>query len=89
MANRYAPLVLPTKLGAMSVNYQSKIVQFDGTRHYTAQKHVNKIKNYFELHEIDTANNQMRLFAQTLAGDVRKWFRALPANSIDSLDMFY
>lgn len=31
----------------------------------------------------------MRFFAQTLVGDVRKWFRALNTNSIDSLDMFY
>ena len=45
--------------------------------------------DYFELHKIDTDNVQMRLFTQTLVGDVRKQFRALPANSIDSLDMFY
>lgn len=30
----------------------------------------------------------MRLFAQSLASDVMKWFRALPSNSIDSLDTF-
>jgi len=47
----------------MPANYQSKIVQFDGTGHYTAQQHVNKITDYFELHEIDTDNVQMRLFA--------------------------
>jgi len=47
MANRYAPLILPAQLGAMPVDYQSKIVQFDGTGHYTAQQHVNKITDYF------------------------------------------
>lgn len=47
----------------MPTDYQSKIVQFEGTRHYTAQQHVNKITYYFELHEIDTDNVQMRLFA--------------------------
>jgi len=31
----------------------------------------------------------MRLFAHTLASDVRKWFRALPPNIIDSLEVFY
>ena len=31
----------------------------------------------------------MRLFAQTLAGDVRKLFRGLPANSIDNIYVFY
>ena len=63
MANRYAPLVLPAQLGAMPADYQSKVVQFDGTGHYTAQQHVNKIAYYFELHEIDINNVQMRLFA--------------------------
>ena len=88
MANRYAPLVLHAPLGAMPTDYQSKIVQFDGIRHYTAQHHVNKMTDYFELHEIDIVDAQMRLFAQTLSGDGRKWFRSLPDNSIDSLQVF-
>lgn len=44
--------------------------------------------DYFELHEIDIFDVQMKLFAQTLAGDVRKWFRSLPDNSTDSLEVF-
>lgn len=31
----------------------------------------------------------MRIFSQTLTGDVRTWFRYLPPNSIYSLDVFY
>jgi len=89
MANRYTPLVLPAPLGAMLADYQSKIVQFDGIGHYIAQHHVKKVTDYFELPEIYIGDVQMRLFAKTLAGDVRKWFRTLPANSIDNLDMFY
>ena len=46
------------------------------------------MKDYFELHEIDIVDVQIRLFAQTLAGDVRKLFRSLPDNSIDSLEVF-
>lgn len=45
--------------------------------------------DYFELHEIDIVDVQMTLFAQTLAGDVRKWFGALRDNSIDSLEAFH
>ncbi len=30
----------------------------------------------------------MRLFAQSLGGDVKKWFRGLPAGSIANLDAF-
>jgi len=70
MENRYAPLVLPDPLGAMPVDYQSNIVQFDVIGHYTTQHHVNKMTYYFELHEIDIVDIQMRPFAQTLAGDV-------------------
>lgn len=72
MENMYAPLVLPAPLGVMPANYQSKIIQFDGIGHYTTQHHVNKMTDYFELHEIDIGDVQMRLFAQTLVGDVRK-----------------
>ena len=85
MANRYAPLVLLAPLGAMPVDYQSKIFQFDGIGHYSTQHHVNKMSYYIELHEIDIVDVQMRLFAQNLAGNVRKWFISLPNNSIDSL----
>jgi len=45
--------------------------------------------DYFELHEIDIRDVQMRIFSQTVTGDVRTWFRSLPPNSIDSLDVFY
>lgn len=31
----------------------------------------------------------MRLFSQTLVGDVRKWFREFPVNSIDSLEVLH
>jgi len=45
--------------------------------------------DYFELHEIDIGDVQRRIFAQPLAGEVRTWFRSLPPNSIDSLELFY
>ena len=45
--------------------------------------------DHFELHEVDIGDVQMRIFAQTLAGEVRTWFRSLPNNNIDSLEVFY
>jgi hypothetical protein len=89
MANRYAPLVLPANLGAMPQDYQSKITPFDGTGTYTAQQHTKKMTDYFEIYEIDTDDVQMRIFVQSLSGEVRTWFRALAANSIDSLETLY
>ena len=38
--------------------------------------------DYFELHEIDEADVQVRLFSQTLTGDVKNWFKGINAGSI-------
>jgi len=89
MANRYAPLVTPTPLGAMPQDYQSKITTFDGTGTYTAQQHTKKMTNYFEIYEIYTVYVQMRIFVQILIGEVRTWFRSLAPQSIDSLRILY
>lgn len=88
MENRYAPLIQPTQLNAMHEDYQRKIFLFDATGQYTTQQHVNKMTDFFELHEIDESNVQMRLFAQTLTRDVKKWFEALPANHTADLANF-
>lgn len=71
MANRYASLVLPANWGAMPQDYQSKITTFDGTSTYTAQQHTKKMTDYFEIYEIDTDDVQMRIFVQSLFGEVR------------------
>lgn len=47
------------------------------------------MSDFFELHEIDEVDVQMRLFAQTLTGDVKKWFKAFPANHITELANFH
>ena len=89
MAYRYAPLVLPQQLHDMPQEYQSKIPQFDATIHYTAQQHINKMTDFFELHEIDDSDVQMRLFAQTLTGEVKKWFKGLVVVSVTNLSLFH
>jgi len=45
--------------------------------------------DYFDLHEIDESDFQMRLFAQTLTRDDKKWFKSLPANHIADLAGFH
>lgn len=73
MANRYAPLNLHANPGAMPQNYQSKITYFDGTGTYTAQQHTKKMTDYFENYEIDDDDVRMKVFVQSLTGDVRTW----------------
>lgn len=83
MATHFSPLVLPQVLDDMLADYQRKISFFDGTPNsITAQQHVDRMEDFYELHEIDAENVAMRLFVQTFAGDVRKWFRGFPAASI-------
>jgi len=43
---------------------------------------------FFDLHEVYEADVQMRLFAQSLIGDVKKWFKALPGDSIVDIVAF-
>lgn len=87
MAARFSPLVLPQNLHAMPADYQSKIPMFDGTpQSVSAQQHIDKMTTFFDLYELDEEDVTMRLFVQTFAGEVRKWFRGLAANSITTLE---
>jgi hypothetical protein len=40
------------------------------------------------LEEVDYADAKMRFFAQSLSGDVRKWFKSLPPASIQDFAVF-
>ena len=89
MENKYAPLVLLANPAAMPQDYQSKITPFDGSGTYTAQQHTKKMTNYFEIYEIDADDVRMRIFVQSLTGEVRTWFRALRENNINDPEALY
>jgi hypothetical protein len=89
MVARYAPLVLAAPLHNMPQDYQTMIPQFDGTGSLNAQQHVDKMNDFFDLQEVDEEDVQMRLFAQSLTGDVKKWFKALPSTSIVDIVAFH
>lgn len=82
MVAEYALLVLPQNLNDMPTDYQIKIPLFDATQSITAQQHVDKMNEFFDLRDVEAENVTMRLFVQSFGGEVRKWFRALPATSI-------
>lgn len=49
--------MLPQNLDDMPADYQSKIPLFDGTlQGVIAQQHVDKMIDFFNLHEIDAEN---------------------------------
>jgi len=89
MAARYAPLVLVAPLHVMPQDYQTIFPQFDGTRPLNAQQQVYKMNDYFDMQEVDEADVHMRLFAQSLTWDVKKWFKALRAGSIVDIVAFH
>ena len=62
---------------------------FDNTGAYATQQHVNRMNDVFDVQEVDEADVKMRLFAQILGGDVKKWFRSLPEGRIANLDAFH
>jgi hypothetical protein len=88
MAARYSPLVLVAPLHAMPQDYQTRLPQFDGIGPLNTQQHIDKMNDYFDLHEVDEADVQMRLFAQSLIGDIKKWYKGLRATSILDLTAF-
>ena len=45
-------------------------------------------EDWVDLEEIDHEDVKMRLFSHSLAGDIKKWFRGLVANSIANLEAF-
>jgi len=47
------------------------------------------MNDFFDLHEVDAKNVSMRLFVQSFGGEVRKWFRALPARSINTFPVLH
>jgi len=89
MAMRYAPLQLPANPVALPQDYQAKISYFDSTGPYTAIQHAKRMQDHFENYEIDDDTVRMRIFVQSLTGDVRTWFRSLPANTINNPDDLY
>ena len=65
-----------------------RLPQFNATGPLSAQQYVDKMNDYYDLHEVDEADVQMRLFAQSLTGDVKKWYKGLRAASILDLTAF-
>ena len=43
------------------------------------------MEDSFDYMEIDDETVKMRIFAQSLGGEVKKWFKGLPPNSINDL----
>ena len=65
-----------------------RLLQFDATITLSTKQHVDKMNDYYDLHEVDEVDVQMRLFAQSLTGDVKKWYKGLCTTSVLDLTAF-
>ena len=87
IAARYAPLVLTPPLNSLlGGDYQKCMPRFDGQGDATAKEHWNIFCGFADNHNYEHTDVWMRLIVQSLDGEVRKWFRELPPNSIDGID---
>ena len=87
VAARYAPLFLPQPLNALPAgDYQNYLPRFNGQGDATAEEHWNTFCSYADNHNFKHEDVWMRVFVQSLDGEVIEWFRELPPNSINGID---
>jgi hypothetical protein len=77
MAARLSPLILPAQLHDLPQNYNQRIKLYDAEENVSAQKHLDWFNDFVNLEEVDYVDMKMRLFMQSFAGEVRKWFKSL------------
>jgi len=88
MEAKFSPLALPAQLHDLSQNYAQRIKSYDVEENASAQKHLDWFKEFVDLEEVDHEDVKLRLFAQILSGEVKKWFKALPSASIPDFAAF-
>ena len=83
-AARFAPLALPLVLHDLPLNYSQRIALYDGEGNFSAIYHVDRFDNFIDLEEVDDEDTKMRLFAKSLSGEAKKWYKYFPPSSIRS-----
>jgi hypothetical protein len=82
MASIFTPLIPPAQLHDLPHNYSQRIRLYDAEGNVSAEKHLDWFNDFVDLEEVGYTDEKMRIFAQSLLGDVRKWFKSLPPMSI-------
>jgi hypothetical protein len=84
---RYAPLILPQPLNPLPAgDYLKYMPKFSGEGDVTAEEHLDAFYNYADNLNIENEDVWMRVFVQSLEGEVRKWFRGLAPRSIAGIE---
>jgi hypothetical protein len=83
---RYAPLNLRTNLHGFPDNYLKPLLRFNGEDETTTLEHLATFYYFTDNQGLEHEDVYMRIFIQTIEGEVSTWFKGLPPNSINSLD---
>jgi hypothetical protein len=87
VAARYAPLVLPQPMNALPAgDYLKYMPKFTGEEDITVEEHLAAFYSYADNLNIENEDVWMRVFVQSLDGEVRKWFRGLTPGSIVGIE---
>jgi ribonuclease HI len=87
VAARYAPLVLPHPMNPLPAgDYLKYMPKFTGEGDLTAEEHLAAFYSYADNLNIENEDVWMRVFVQSLDGEVRKWFRGLAPGSIAGIE---
>ncbi|CAA3004356.1 Hypothetical predicted protein, partial [Olea europaea subsp. europaea] len=89
-ATRYGPLILPTPLNAMPTGeYHKYMHKFIRTEGVTSEEHFESFYSYADNLSISEDDVWMRVYVQSLDGEVGKWFTELTARSIADIEALY
>jgi hypothetical protein len=87
VASRYAPLVLPHPMNPLPTgDYLKYMPKFTGEGDLTFEEHLAAFYSYADNLNIESEDVWMRVFVQSLDGEVRKWFRGLAPGSIAGIE---
>jgi hypothetical protein len=87
VAARYAPLILPQPLNPLPAgDYLKYMPKFSGEGDVTAKEHLAAFYSYADNLNIENEDVWMRVFIQSLDGEVRKWFMGLAPGSIAGIE---
>jgi hypothetical protein len=87
VAARYAPLILPHPTNPFPAgDYLKYMPKFTGEGDITAEEHLAAFYSYADNLNIGDEDVWMRVFVQSLDGEVRKWFRGLVPGSIAGIE---
>ena len=89
MASKFTPLVFPAQLHDLAQGYSERIRTYGREGDISARQHLDRFNDFCDLEEVDYEDAKMRLFAQIFYGEVKKWFRVLPAGSIHDFQEFW